>query len=287
MKGSKLRHKRVTQMPSNSVPRTNLIYTRGGIFYFRRRIPTDLIKANAYGGTLEIRESLGTSDKRKAESLAHLKALELLEEWEQKRRELRGKGVHGFDRRSNSPTATRQLSTLTPLERRAFIHGLFIRLEKCALEGGTRDPASLQEDVKGDLIENTKIDLAVMLGSSSYAPLDWSEELAKALEEQGIEIDKKAEAVLPELRELYARAYVECAKRTLRTLNGEWLPREDPLFAKLGVESQAPAIPNPVSIKNLGVAYQQHQKAIGSSLGTLAKLPQRISIMTSLWGARA
>ena len=38
MKGSKLRHDRVTQTLPNSVPRTNLIYSRGGIFYFRLRI---------------------------------------------------------------------------------------------------------------------------------------------------------------------------------------------------------------------------------------------------------
>ena len=284
MKGAKMRHKCVTQMLPNSVPRTNLIYTRGGVFYFRRRIPTDLVRANAYGGALEIRESLKTSDKRKAESLAHLKALELLDEWEIKRKELRGKGVNGFDHRSKFPPAMRPLSSLTPLERRAFIHRFFIRLEKSALKWGTRDPASLRDDVKGDLIENTKTDLAVMMGNSQYAPLDWGKDLAEALEEQGIEIDRKADAVLQEMRQLIARAHVESAKRTLRTLEGEWMPREDPLFADLVIGSEAPELAKSISLKSLGIAYTQHQKEIGSRLATLAKTPQCIHIMTSLWG---
>ena len=59
MKDQKVRHKCVTQTLPTSVPRTNLIYPRGTTFYFRRRIPTDLVRANAYGGTVEIRESLG------------------------------------------------------------------------------------------------------------------------------------------------------------------------------------------------------------------------------------
>jgi hypothetical protein len=134
------------------------------------------------------------------------------------------------------------------LERRAFIHGLFIRLEKSALKGGVRDPGSLPDRAVTELVENTKTDLAVMTGHSNYAPLDWDEKLAKALAEQEIEVDKKAEAVLPELRELITRAYVESAERTLRSLKGEWQPREDSLFRDIGIESSIPEVPKSISL---------------------------------------
>jgi hypothetical protein len=87
MMRSKVCHKTVPQTPQNSVPRTNLLYSRGTKYYFRRRIPTDLVNAKAYGGDKEIRESLHTSDKREAERLAHFRAIELLDEWERKRSE--------------------------------------------------------------------------------------------------------------------------------------------------------------------------------------------------------
>lgn len=285
MKDQKMRHNGVTQTLPTSVPRTNLIYQRGPTFYFRRRIPTDLVRARVYGETLEIRESLGTSNKREAERLAGFRALELLEEWEQKRKELRANGVSGFDRRSKGATGTRSLSSLTALERRSFIHGLFIRLENAALQGGVRNAAAIQDDVKEEWIENIKTDLAVMTGNSNFAPLDWDADLSKALGEQEIEIDKKAEPILIELRSLFARAYVESAKRTLMSLKGEWLPRDDPFFGDLGVGSQAPELPKTISLEKLGKAYEQHQQEVGASLATLAKIPPCVSIMTSLWGA--
>lgn len=286
MKGSKLRHKAVPQTPPNSVPRTNLIYTRGTKFYFRRRIPTDLVNAKAYGAVIEIRESLGTSDKREAERLAHFRALELLDEWERKRRELRAKADSGFDRRSNGVATKRPLSSLTPLERRAFIYEMFIRLEKSALESGLRDPDSLPDHIVTDLLENTKTDLAVMMGSSSYAPLDWDEKLALALEEKEIEVNGEAEAILPELRQLMTRAYVESAERTRRTLGGEWQPRVDTFFRDLDIGSQAPEQPKSVSLEKVGSAYKQHQADTGASLATLAKTIPCIDIMTSIWGAK-
>jgi len=51
------------------------LYTRGTKYYFRRRIPTDLVNAKANGEAIDIRESLGTSDRREAERLAHFRAL--------------------------------------------------------------------------------------------------------------------------------------------------------------------------------------------------------------------
>ena len=71
-----------------SVPIKSLIYQRGSVWWFRRRIPQDLVKAKAYGKAQDVRKSLKTSSHQEAESLAHLFALELQEEWEQKRREL-------------------------------------------------------------------------------------------------------------------------------------------------------------------------------------------------------
>jgi uncharacterized protein YerC len=287
MKSSKVCHKPVPQTPPTSVPRTNLTYTRGATFWFRRRIPTDLVRAKAYGEVIEIRESLGTSDKREAERLAHYRALELLDEWERKRKELRAQGASGFVRRSNGVAATRPLSSLTPLERRAFIHGIFIRLEKAALNGGLRDPDALQDSVKAEWIENTKVDLAVMRGHSNYAPLDWDEKLAKALEAQEIKVDKKAEPVLPELRNLFTRAHVESANRTLDSLICKLQPREESYFRDLGIGSEVQELPKFVSLEKLGCAYKKHQKEIGSSLATLAKIQPCLNIMTDLWGAHS
>ena len=69
-KGRKVGHKGGTQPPLSPVPKTSLTFRRGNVFYFRRRIPTDLVRAKAYGDLGEIKESLRTSDEREAERLA-------------------------------------------------------------------------------------------------------------------------------------------------------------------------------------------------------------------------
>ena len=59
--------------------------TRGGVHWYRRRIPHDLI--SEYGGQREIRCSLKTSNKKAAIQLARLKSVELDGEFERKRKE--------------------------------------------------------------------------------------------------------------------------------------------------------------------------------------------------------
>ena len=59
--------------------------TRGGVHWYRRRIPHDLIPA--YGGKREFRRSLKTSDRKEAIRLARLQSVELDGEFERKRKE--------------------------------------------------------------------------------------------------------------------------------------------------------------------------------------------------------
>lgn len=59
--------------------------TRGGVHWYRRRIPHDLI--SAYGGKREFRRSLKTSDRKEAIRLARLQSVELDGEFERKRKE--------------------------------------------------------------------------------------------------------------------------------------------------------------------------------------------------------
>ena len=56
------------------------IQKRGTVYYFRRRIPQDLIEKHA--GKREIIRSLGTKDRAEAQRLARKVSAELDDEWQ-------------------------------------------------------------------------------------------------------------------------------------------------------------------------------------------------------------
>ena len=167
MKDRNLCHKAVPHTPKK-VPIKSLIYRCGNVFWFRRRIPQELVRAGVYGKAKDFRESLHTSDPSIAEELAHHRAVELLSEWDQKRRELNLATNGGFERRSNQGMQLRLLSSLSGLEKRAFIHRLFLGLERKALRDGVRDPDALDDDERSSVILNLKEHLAGLAGVKTY-----------------------------------------------------------------------------------------------------------------------
>lgn len=67
------------------------LYLRNGVYYFRRRVPTDLLQH--YHPKAELNYSLKTKDRREAERLARLEAVKLDGEFQAVRRNLNASSI--------------------------------------------------------------------------------------------------------------------------------------------------------------------------------------------------
>ena len=72
--------------PSNSHRQTRHLHERNGRYYFRIRIPKDLIESGAYGSRKEITQALGTSDRSEAIRLAETAFLQTKRDFKNLRR---------------------------------------------------------------------------------------------------------------------------------------------------------------------------------------------------------
>lgn len=217
-------HNSGTHKPSDPVPKHQNIVRRGTRWYYRRRIPVDLVEAGVYGKKKDIKRSLGTPDLATANSLAITVALEVDEDFECKRRELAAKAGIATD---SKPAPLRRLEHLTELERKNFILRAFIELEKRASE--TRREETDSEDseellgiIRGDLGDYQRTDTESM-GS-------WRRRLMTELTRANLSVVGASDELLDELAEKLRRAFLEATWRTEQTLSGNLHMTQDPLF---------------------------------------------------------
>ncbi|MGB1875208.1 MAG: DUF6538 domain-containing protein, partial [Akkermansiaceae bacterium] len=81
-------HNHETHPPSEDMPKSTRLFKRKGIWYYRQRIPLDLVKAGVYGKRKDFKKSLKTADKATAQRLADTLAIQKANEWDAKRLEL-------------------------------------------------------------------------------------------------------------------------------------------------------------------------------------------------------
>ncbi len=253
-KGSeaKVRHKDGTQTPSVSMPRHPFIYRRNSVFYFRQRIPTDLVKAGCYGQSKELKESLHTSDLHKANQLAKSVALRIDEGFRQKRREL-DQTKFATTLRTDSPR--RRLGDLSETERQDFLTRFFITQERHADARWEKD-----EDYRQELLRDVREDLGMLHGELDDPQCNWIATLKKVMASQGISTENADKSLLIELAKKLQRAQVESTTRTEQTLAGHPFQTFDPLFRDLNADSLLPEpLKNVKTIADLCADYSQHK----------------------------
>ena len=170
---SDLSHKSVTQNHSEQVKNT---IRRNGTYHYRRRIPSDLVKAAAFGHKKggktpqdTINRSLRTKDPQVARRRMAIEDAKAEEEFESLRQEMMHSENEKFLRRRNpSENDRRKFSSLSAPERRDFIFCLFIELE--------RKPRSIngvaQED-RQETLERLGDDLTALEGNNpNFMPVD-------------------------------------------------------------------------------------------------------------------
>lgn len=144
-------HKDGTQSPSNPVPKHPHILKRDGRYYYRRRIPADLVAAQCYGKAKEKKRALNTGDLATANSLAKTVALELDCEFEAKRREIGLVSLFAKSANSSASSNVRKLSALSDLERRNLVLRYFISNEKRETAGRSFEWDAVTREMKQDV----------------------------------------------------------------------------------------------------------------------------------------
>ena len=226
-------HKDGTQPPSNPMPKHPHILNRDGRYYYRKRIPLDLVRTGCYGKKKEIKRTLKTSDLSTANSRAITMALQIDEEFRAKRHEF-------IKPRKNArpcKSEKRRFSEIPEIERSNFIMRYFIAMELRASELRLEsDP-----DIRDELLYTVKQDLAVYDGDLTDPQCNWIIQLRKALEADGISTEDADAVPLSDLARKMQRATVEATARTEHALRGEPFETFDPLFAGVHADSPLPS----------------------------------------------
>jgi integrase len=231
----KMGHNDGTHSPSNPMPKHPHILKRDGRYYYRRRIPSDLVEAKCYGKAKDIKKSLKTGDLATANRLAITVALEVNLDFEAKRRE-----VAGFAKsaKPGEAPAKRRLADFSDIERRDFVIRQFIANEK--LESAVRSFES-DPDTRELKLEVAREDLGAIEGSNHYAGTDWLSVARKALEADGISIDATRDAAtLRSIADMLRRAAMESAWRTERAISGSPFDARDAYFDAFHQDSPLP-----------------------------------------------
>lgn len=278
----KMGHNDGTQSPSNPMPKHPHILKRDGRYYYRRRIPSDLVQAGCYGKAKDIKRSLKTGDLATANRLAMTMALQMDSEFDAKRREYElGSPCSKAD---SSVTTKRKLADLSNIERDDFIVRAFIANEKQA--GGMR---AWDYDNRQTKLEIARDDLAAIEGSKHFREPDWIEKLRVLLDSAGVSCEGADDATLRPLADMLRRATVENAWRTERAISGSPYESRDPFFNALHADSPMPTPAK--AIKTVGDLRREFMADAGErvKVGNLAPstvkwMEQSAKVMSEFFG---
>jgi integrase len=239
--GSKLGHNDGTQMPDPMPKHPHLFKEKDRCWTYRKRIPSDLVKAGCYGKAKDIKRSLKTGDLTTANRLAMSVALEVDLDFEAKRREIGLASGFAKSAKPGEAPAKRRLSDMTDIQRRDFVIRHFIASEQREVQSKVRKSES-DKDILQLKQETAWTDLNVLEGKSpNFAPIDWLSNARKALEAAGISIDDTRDAdVLRSIADKLERAEIETAWRTGEAVNGRPHATRDAYFDAFHQDSPLP-----------------------------------------------
>ena len=262
-------HKHETQPHSEDVARHQHLFRRGGVWYGRRRIPTDLLEVPEFRGKKEIKKSLKTTDLATAKRLAETLNIEFTIKFDEQRKNLKGQKQPS----DNNGGEKRKwlLSSLSELERQNFVRRFFVLLEK----NEERQRRTDSDDERVTAIETLREDLGAY--ESGPAVIDWKANLEKEFEAQGIECDDFD--IADEMADWLKRAHVVSKKRTLVALGGGKLEPEYPLFKDWNAFSPlAEAGGSRRTVSELCEAFREQRRSAGAKPATMKSynLPVRV-----------
>lgn len=283
--GTKLGHNDGTPSRQKPIPTHPHILKRDGRYYYRRRIPSDIVRLGCYGKAKDIKRSLKTNDLATANRLAKTVAVEVDEEFEAKRRDVK-QGTPPQSAANGDTPAKRKLAGLSEMERRDFIIRAFITSER--QEAGRR-VLSRDSEANERKLETAREDLAALQNSPLYQEIDWLERTREALEAEGVTVEGENDPLLRELSDRLRRASIETAWRTEKAMSGKQFAGRDPLFKALHADS---ATPSPATDgKSVGdlcgdyLAHNQDKVNKGNlARSTIPKIEMRCRILTDFFG---
>jgi integrase len=264
------------------MPKHPNVQRRDGRYYYRRRIPSDLVQAGCYGKAKDIKRALKTSDIATANRLAITVALQIDEDFQNKRREL---GKPRKFARTCKPDEKRRFSEISEIERTDFVMRFFISKERAAAEMRQEsDP-----DIRKELLSNVRDDLAGIDGELTNPSCNWLVEIRKALEADGISTEDADNASLRDLAVKMQRAAVEAAARTESVLSGKPFESFDPLFKNFHADSPMPsralATKTVADLCRKYLAYNEDRVKSGRiARSTIPKIEMRCRIMADFFG---
>ena len=278
-------HNDGTQSPLEPMPKHPHILKRDGRYYYRKRIPTDLVQAGCYGKKKEIKRALGANNLAKANSLAQTLALEVDADFEAKRREVAQSNP--CTKRANASGTVRKLADLSNLEIRDFVIRWFITREK---EEAVRRSYDADPDIRADRLATARMDLGVMqTAPDCYPETCWNAIARKTLADAGIATDGHTDKKLRHLAQMIRNAAIESAWRTEQAIDGQPFQSNDEYFR--GIFGSTPMPSSAAAGKTVGdlcVSYREHnlQKVAKGRLAqsTIPKIDMRCRILTDLFG---
>lgn len=284
-------HKNETQTHSEDVPNT---IRRNGTYYYRRRIPSDLVAAHAFGETKTgkprkfLKYSLKTKDPRTARRMVAQADLRAEEQFEEKRQEIEASQPAEFIRRRNRVGhRTVPLASLSEVERQDLIFREFITLQRQSQEQARRAGES-EHITRSEWLEEAKNDLSALSGDSKkFEPIDWDSRLSAFLEAEGIGVGDADQEAFSGLRALLKQAHVEDAWRMVQTLQGKTQSENDPAFRGIGAHTPIPEMRERqgVSVGALCESYREARQKAGMAPRTLASYEPQIRIVCDFFGA--
>ena len=280
-----MEHTSETQNHSEDVPNT---IRRGAKYYYKRRIPTPLVRAEAFGLKKSGKPidflcySLKTSDARIARRMAAFEDAESERKFLSKEQELAAGGNAQFAKSSHA--IGRKLSALKEPEMRDLIIQHFVAMERerdrpalSELDGGERDEVA--QTISEDLADYTRPDPR---GDWS----EWDKSVASFLDSKGIQSDGKDSKAYRLLKDLFRRSYVEHYTRTLDLVEEGQYREHDQFFRQYGAETllAAPETSAGVTIARLRDSYLEDKKGSGVSQAMLDKYPMEFRLLTDHFG---
>ncbi len=270
-----LSHNGVTQNDSDDVPKTPKLQCRNGVYYFRARYPTSIVRGLAMKKK-EFQRSLRTRDRKKAQAQWARVTLEFQLEVERLENELQGK--------ESKKSTGFSYETLTDSQRRDIIFRWFISREKSLALYREEISSNAEPTEKAERLQDERATYASLADCEEVSSADWENKARQILESQGIDTDG---ASLGSFAILLKEAELELVRRSL-----EMFERQDhslkanSLFSDLHAFSSAPPrLKVQHTIDDLCLKYQMDKKKTGVSAGTLATYSMQFRILRDFFGA--
>ncbi|MGC6426645.1 MAG: DUF6538 domain-containing protein [Akkermansiaceae bacterium] len=289
-----MEHNPETQTDSDEVANT---FRRQGTYYFRKRIPEDVVALAPFGKDkkgrpkTESKFSLKTKDPKQARRIAAREN----QKFEERVAEVRGspplpgeakapsKPTHPIKRREK-PVGLRLLSELNQV---TFIDQLFINLERAAIHNGQRGPYEFGSRAeRNEAIEIAGTDLAISQGlSNRHKPPEWKKQCYWALVDEGFDPDSNS-AIYNEVCKLFKEAHIESLWRTVKSTEGNDHAQSNPRFKGIVFDSHTPpAAPTKShTIERLCEEYIRHWDKPDTSYTHLSKIKVHTEVIRDFFG---